>query len=167
MSASFKCLECSETADSFEFLLLAHAIKTNVGCASTSSKCTYVLNANSKGPGETAHLCKCAELSELLLLAYAIKANVDCVSTCTEWMWVCKGLLIGLWRDCLFSFGSIFCTGLALAWALRQGAWLLAYAILKTTANAVSLSMQVEKALARLRKCLCSKTQICLLNSSC
>ena len=96
MSASSKCLECSETADSFEFLLLAHAIKTNVGCA--SSKCTYVLNANSKGPGE--------------------------------------------------------------------GAWLLAYAILKTTANAVSLSMQVEKALARLRKCLCSKTQICLLVSS-
>ena len=79
----------------------------------------------------------------------------------------CKGLLIGFWRDCLFSFGSIFCTGLALAWALRQGAWLLAYAILKTTANAaVSLSMQVEKALARLRKCLCSKTQICLLVSS-
>ena len=55
VSASSKCLECSETADSFEFLLLAHAIKTNVGCASTSSKCTYVLNANSKGPGETAH----------------------------------------------------------------------------------------------------------------
>ena len=76
MSASSKCLECSETADSFEFLLLAHAIKTNVG--------TYVLNANSKGPGETAHLRKCAESSELLLLAYAIKANVDCVSTCTE-----------------------------------------------------------------------------------
>ena len=84
MSASSKCLECSETADSFEFLLLAHAIKTNVGCASTSSKCTYVLNANSKGPGETAHLRKCAESSELLLLAYAIKANVDCVSTCME-----------------------------------------------------------------------------------
>ena len=84
VSASSKCLECSETADSFEFLLLAHAIKTNVGCASTSSKCTYVLNANSKGPGETAHLRKCAESSELLLLAYAIKANVDCVSTCTE-----------------------------------------------------------------------------------
>ena len=78
MSASSKCLECSETPDSFEFLLLAHAIKTNVGCASTSS------NANSKGPGETAHLRKCAESSELLLLAYAIKANVDCVSTCTE-----------------------------------------------------------------------------------
>ena len=34
VSASSKCLECSETADSFEFLLLAHAIKTNVGCAS-------------------------------------------------------------------------------------------------------------------------------------
>ena len=78
----------------------------------------------------------------------------------------CKGLLIGLWRDCLFSFGSIFCTGLALASALRQGVWLLADAILKTTANAVSLSMQVEKALARLCKCLCSKTQICLLVSS-
>ena len=84
LSASSKCLECSETADSFEFLLLAHAIKTDVGCASTSSKYTYVLNANSKGPGETAHLRKCAESSELLLLAYAIKANVDCVSTCTE-----------------------------------------------------------------------------------
>ena len=84
VSASSQCLECSETADSFEFLLLAHAIKTDVGCASKSSKCTYVLNANSKGPGETAHLRKCAESSELLLFAYAIKANVDCVSTCTE-----------------------------------------------------------------------------------
>ena len=61
----------------FEFLLLAQAIKTNVGCASTSSKCTYVLNANSKGPGETAHLRKCAESFELLLLAHAIKTNVD------------------------------------------------------------------------------------------
>ena len=84
MSASSKCLECSETADAFEFLLLAHAIKTNVGCASTSSKYPYVLNVNSKCPGETVHLRKCAESSELLLLAYAIKANVDCVSTCTE-----------------------------------------------------------------------------------
>ena len=84
MSASSKCLECSETADSFELLLLAHAVMTNFSCASTSSKCTYVLNANSKGPGETALLRKCAESSELLLLAYAIKANVDCVSTCTE-----------------------------------------------------------------------------------
>ena len=72
---SSKCLECSETADSFEFLLLAHAIKTNVGCASTSSKCTYVLNANSKGPGETGHLRKCAESSELLLLAYATRTH--------------------------------------------------------------------------------------------
>ena len=87
----------------FEFLLLAQAIKTNVGCASTSSKCTYVLNANSKGPGETAHLRKCPESSELLLLAHAIKTNVDCVSTSTEWMWV-----VGLWRDRLFSVGYIF-----------------------------------------------------------
>ena len=84
MSASSKCLECSRPQTRLSFLLLAHAIKTNVGCASTSSKCTYVLNANSKGPGETAHLRKCAESSELLLLEYAIKANVDCVSTCTE-----------------------------------------------------------------------------------
>ena len=126
--ASSKCLECSETADSFEFLLLAHAIKTNVGCASTSSKCTYVLNANSKGPGETAQMrrvvwafvARICNKSQRRLRVYVYGMNVSC-----------KGLLIGLWQDCLFSFGSIFCTGLALAWALRQGAWLLAYAILK------------------------------------
>ena len=39
------------------FVLLAlSAIKTNVGCVSTSSKCTYVLNGNSKSTGETAQM---------------------------------------------------------------------------------------------------------------
>ena len=91
--------------------------------------------------------CICNK-SQRRLRVYVYRMNVSC-----------KGLLIGLWRDCLFSFGSIFCTGLALAWAFRQGAWLLAYAILKTTANAVSLSMQVEKARARLRKCRCTTSR--------
>ena len=110
MSASSKCLECSETADSFEFLLLAHAIKANVGCASTSSKCTYVLNANSKGPGETAHLRKCAESSELLLLEYASIACLRVRNECElqgAFNRALARLLVQLW--------FYFCTGLALA----------------------------------------------------
>ena len=79
MSASSKCFECSGTAQTLWVFVARTSNKDQ-----RSSKCTYVLNANSKGPGETAHLRKCAESSELLLLAHAIKTNVDCVSTSTE-----------------------------------------------------------------------------------
>ena len=104
------------------------------------------MNANSKGPGETAHLRKCADSSELLLLAHAIKANVDCVSMCKE----CElqeasnralaRLLVQLW---FYLFGM---ASLMLEHYARE------YGCLKTTAKVVSLSMQLEKALARLRK---------------
>ena len=56
------------------FVLLAlSAIKTNVGCVSTSSKCTYVLNRNSKSTGETG------ETAQMDRLARAFPAR-----TCNE-----------------------------------------------------------------------------------
>ena len=44
------------SADFSELLLLAHAIKTNVDYMSTSTKCTYVLNASSKGETNSSEI---------------------------------------------------------------------------------------------------------------
>ena len=51
--------ETGQTRLGFGLLALS-AVKTNVGCVSTSSKCTYVLNGNSKSNGETAQMDRLA-----------------------------------------------------------------------------------------------------------
>ena len=69
--------ETGQTRLGFGLLALS-AIKTNVGCVSTSSKCTYVLNGNSKS---TARLLKWTDSLELFLLEHAMKTNINCAST--------------------------------------------------------------------------------------
>ena len=51
--------ETAQTRLGFGLLALS-AIKTNVDCMSTSSKCTYVLNGNSKSTCETAKMDRLA-----------------------------------------------------------------------------------------------------------
>ena len=84
VSASSKCFECvllyMGRLRRLIWVLVArtHAIKTNAGCVSTSSKCSYVLNANTKA---LARLLKWTDSPELLLLEHAMKTNIDFAST--------------------------------------------------------------------------------------